>query len=378
MVASRLRAPLVARLDSAFDIDIKIDGDGAMGRIDEENAALSTAVAALSRGQVARTPTRLFQDLSDLVRANRAQEVVETYRHLRHGGALRTPLPKAAPGEVVLVCGGFGGPRHELLCGLSISGERILAAGGLGTNFAMMSTDNGRTFKTLPVDVGTGLRSFCVDGDTLWVTGERGMVARSDDGGRTFERVETGATTQANTLLKTNDIFWLSSDSGLFRSKDHGRSWTKVKIAGEVARPKVSQHGLLIPSSEGALYIGNIETGRTRKTSLSAGQSMWAATETNRGTVIVVGNAGTIFRSDDAGRSFTPIESGVTTSLENTACTAGGLLVVVGQGGVILRSTDDGRSFQPVPQTFSQDWWFGAVPWGEQVLVAGRQIVAVG
>jgi hypothetical protein len=47
-------------------------------------------------------------------------------------------------------------------------------------------------------------------------------------------------------------------------------------------------------------------------------------------------------RATDAGTAFEKVQSGVTTSLENVACTLNGLVVVVGQAGVILRSTDDG------------------------------------
>jgi photosystem II stability/assembly factor-like uncharacterized protein len=89
---------------------------------------------------------------------------------------------------------------------------------------------------------------------------------------------------------------------------------------------------------------------------------------------------GALYRSTDAGKTFDKIPSGVTTSLENVACTPNGIVVVVGQAGVILRSADDGASFERVEQPYTDGWFFGAAPFGDQVLVAGaeRLLLTVG
>lgn len=263
------------------------------------------------------------------------------------------------------------GPQQgwaNLVTQIVVRGERVVLCGGGGKNLLLVSDDGGKTFVPRSVDVGTGLRCYFEDGEATYVCGQSGLLARSRDGGRTFEAVTTGAVKCAQTVLRADGALWSTGDSGAFRSVDDGVTWTKIDaIEGEIARPQDSELGLLLPTSEGRLFISR--GGMIHPTGLEAAGAIWAACVTPKGTIIAVGEPG-ILRSTDKGATFEHVTK-ARGSLQNVACTASGRLVVVGQNGVLLHSGDDGASFQRVEQRHTKDWLFAVTAVGERVLVGG-------
>ena len=66
------------------------------------------------------------------------------------------------------------------------------------------------------------------------------------------------------------------------------------------------------------------------------------------GTGFVVGDAGTILKSTDAGATWAPLQSGTTNNLYEVYFFDGNQGVVVGDQGLILRTTDGGAMWQGV------------------------------
>ncbi len=376
LYGASIRTPLCVFLGHEFDVPNEIDGEQASTVFAEQHQALTQAAAALTREP--RVAYGVFLQVAKLIAAGRALEFVDAYRAERSGEGVQVAVPRATPGAVIPFCESQLKQARATLCGITVDGARIYAAGGLGMSMALVSDDGGRVFREMRVSFGTGLRKFTFDGDALYVCGERGMLARSNDGGATFEPVTTGATICMNTILRGDGALWACGDFGAYQSRDDGQSWSKVDVLGEITRPQDSALGVLLPSDKGHLYIAR--DGVIQKASLDVGVALWAACATNEGTILAVGSSGAIHRSTDGGKRFQKVASGVITSLENVACTQGGLIVIVGQAGVILRSTDDGAHFERVPQRYTEGWLFGAAAMGDQVLVAGaeRLILTVG
>jgi hypothetical protein len=64
----------------------------------------------------------------------------------------------------------------------------------------------------------------------------------------------------------------------------------------------------------------------------------------------VVGDAGTVLKTTDAGAHWTPVTSGTTANLYSIIHPENGLFFAVGSGGTILRSTDPtGATWTQIP-----------------------------
>ena len=68
------------------------------------------------------------------------------------------------------------------------------------------------------------------------------------------------------------------------------------------------------------------------------------------GIAFVVGDAGTILKSTDAGATWAPLQSGTTNILRAVYFFNGNQGVAVGDKGLILRTTDGGAMWQSVGQ----------------------------
>ena len=138
----------------------------------------------------------------------------------------------------------------------------------------------------------------------LFIVGEQGSMFRSADWGQTWQRVAGPyegslfgviGTARANTLL----AFGLRGN--LWRSTDFGDSW----------------HNIALDGSRGPLEFG------------LAGASLLGD-----GSLVLVGNGGTVLRSTDDGQTFSVFNRPDRIALSSVVGTSDGKLVLAGQGGV--------------------------------------------
>jgi photosystem II stability/assembly factor-like uncharacterized protein len=288
----------------------------------------------------------------------------------------RVPKPKASVDargrryQVSVVHRAGASGWGSLISRIIVDGDRVTLCGGGGQNLLQVSEDGGETFAPERVNVGGGLRMLLVDGETTWVCGEYGLLARRSGRRKLFTRVEVGAQKCMQTLLRADGALWATGDSGAFRSFDDGETWAKVPgLPGEITRPQDSPLGVLLPSDTGRLYICRRHV--VTATEVRAAHALWAACATPAGTILAVSDGGEILRSVDGGKTCEEVDSGVDTSLEYVVCTPSGRVFIVGNHGVILCSEDDGQSFFPIKQKHTKRWLFAATVVDERVLVAG-------
>ncbi|MHC8306028.1 WD40/YVTN/BNR-like repeat-containing protein [Pseudomonas sp. PB3P13] len=138
----------------------------------------------------------------------------------------------------------------------------------------------------------------------LFVVGEQGSMFRSADWGQTWEKLEGPyegsffgviGTAQANTLL----AYGLRGN--LFRSTDFGTSWEPVQLK----------------ATRGALEFG-----------------LSGATLLDDGSIVIVGNGGSVVRSSDDGLTFSVFNRADRISVSAVTAAGDGNLILAGQGGV--------------------------------------------
>lgn len=205
------------------------------------------------------------------------------------------------------------------------------------------STDAGRTWSALPVP---GLQAHSpinmgptrvtqilfdpIDTGVLWTTVEIGGIFRSEDGGATWSPCDTGLVSQdvhGIAVMRDADgshLALATTNRGLHRSKDRGRSWTFQQLDApwqytrSVVPHPIDPASLFVtngngpPGNDGRL-LRSRDYGRTFvpvELPTTVNSTVWSlATHPHMPQVMFVAtNLGQVFRSDDAGETWTRLE----------------------------------------------------------------------
>lgn len=187
------------------------------------------------------------------------------------------------------------------------------------------------------------------DTSTGFAIGAYGALLTTTDGGLHWQdvsdRVDNPDQFHFNAIgaVKDAGLFIVGEQGSLFRSRDWGQSWEKVQGPYEG-----SLFGLLATGEPQTLLVYGLRGNLFRSTDFG---DTWAnvplqgprgplefalsgATRLDDGTLVLVGNSGTVLRSKDDGKTFSLFNRPDRLSLSAVTGGAGGTLVVAGQGGV--------------------------------------------
>lgn len=248
-----------------------------------------------------------------------AESAALTWRWLhQHGGQARGP-------------NGLG----ATFLAVGRQGSRIYAMGPVQS---IRSENGGATWAELPrTHNGWGV-AFGPEG--LILLGGRGKVNRSTDGGKTWKEIKTPEDGFV-TAISLDGHQGIAVGRSVLRSTDAGASWRRVKA------PMVNYHDIA----------------------------------TRGRTIVVVGGAGLVMRSEDGGETWR--EHWLPThALLTSVAFAGERVVVITTGdGTLLRSTDAGRSWAMIPSpakarlrgiAFSNGEGLAVGYWGEVIRTTDR------
>ncbi|HKS12274.1 MAG TPA: YCF48-related protein [Pseudomonas sp.] len=151
----------------------------------------------------------------------------------------------------------------------------------------------------------------------LFIVGEQGSMFRSGDNGQTWSRVESpyeGSLFGVIGTAQTRTLLAFGLRGNLLRSTDFGDSWQRIEL--KAAR-------------------GELEFG------------LASATLLDDGSLILVGNGGSVLRSHDDGQTFSVVNRADRIALAGVSGLAGDRLLLVGQGGVHIASANGAQDVQP-------------------------------
>lgn len=229
----------------------------------------------------------------------------------------------------------------------------------LGTHEGLFtSADGGRTWSQTSLVGQDAMNLARPDGDTVWAAGHL-MLARSDDGGASWEDVRPEGLPSLDVHgfavdASNDEILWAAiAGEGLYRSTDDGASFALVNgdfgrgvmalaslpdgrlLAGDMERQGLFASddggktwddvvegqimGIAVGSADpkrilasGSAVLRSTDGGRSWDQVLSipsgSGPIAWSASDPN--VAYVVGFDRSLHRSDDAGRSWTPVVAG--------------------------------------------------------------------
>lgn len=250
---------------------------------------------------------------------------------------------------------------RSLLLEIAHAGSRLVVVGDRG--HILYSDDQGKNWVQAQVPARQLLTAVhFVDARHGWAVGHDALILASEDGGQTWQTQFEDPQREAPLL----DVWFKDARNGfavgaygtLLATGDGGRNWQDI---GERLDNEDQYHlngiawvkdaGLFIVGEAGSMFRSTDDGLNWEKLEGPYQGSLFGVTGTAQAsTLLVYGLRGNLFRSTDFGDSWTKIDlvaarGPLDFSLANATLLGDGSLVLVGNGGSVLRSSDDGRSF---------------------------------
>lgn len=220
------------------------------------------------------------------------------------------------------------------------------------------------------------------DGERLVVVGEAGHILFSDDNGLSWVHADVPVSLAITAVAFAGpEQVWATAHHGyLLRSTDSGTSW-QVKLTGsDVARLSVGAIERRV--AELQVMVDNAQPDAREELQWVLDDAMFALDEAsaaiddgmttpllnvwfaNDRDGYVLGAYGIFLRTRDGGDTWTVegnrLENPDNYHLYDIARTPSGTVIVVGEAGTLLRSPDDGNEWERVDATYTGSY-FGAV-----------------
>lgn len=303
---------------------------------------------------------------------------------------------------------------HQMLTAAARAGKRIVAVGRGGS--IVYSDDEGLTWRPAgKVPTSAMLTTVAFANDRVgWAAGHLGVVLRTTDGGVTWERqldgaqaaqlvladaerragtssgddaqpavktarflVQDGPNKPFLTLLVQSDTqVEVAGAFGLvFDTPDGGAHWVPQMARFDNARglhlyaAARSGPDLVYVGEQGAMLRGPAE-GMLKRVATPYPGTMFGVLNTAQGGLIAYGLRGNVLLSENGGRDWRQVVSGLATSIQAGTVLADGTLLLGSETGQLAASRDGGKSFKVLARTVQ--------PAAAMLALAGRTVLVLG
>lgn len=241
------------------------------------------------------------------------------------------------------------------------AGKRLVAVGDRG--HILYSDDQGATWTQAKVPTRQLLTAvFFVDDKHGWAVGHDAQILASEDGGVTwvkqFEDLKREAPLLDVWFKDLNSGFAVGAYGALLETTDGGKNWADVSDRLDNtdqfhlnAIAAVKDAGLFVVGEQGSMFR-SADWGQTWEKLEGPYQgSLFGVIGTAQpDTLLAYGLRGNLFRSTDFGSTWAPIElkaarGSLEFGLSGATLLDDGSIVIVGNGGSVISSSDNGQTF---------------------------------
>lgn len=243
--------------------------------------------------------------------------------------------------------------KSAVLLDLARAGARLVAVGERG--IVLLSDDNGVNWRQAVVPVSVSLTAVqFVDANTGWAVGHAGVVLASRDGGEHWVVQMDG--------LRAAQLELAAATAQRPSASDPDAASARVQTAERLAAEGADKPFLALQfvDARQGLIVGAYGLAFRTDDGGTTWQSIMGQIDNPMGAHLsaiaqqgehwfLAGEQGFLARSDDAGKSFTQLQSPYTGSFFTLQMRDDGVLLVAGLKGNAFSSSDLGEHFQPVP-----------------------------
>lgn len=270
-------------------------------------------------------------------------------------------LAAAAPASDIVYAVESAKASKSLMLDVVHAGKRLVAVGDRG--HILYSDDQGATWTQAKVPTRQLLTSvFFADDKHGWAVGHDAQILASEDGGATwtkqFEDLKRESPLLDVWFQDVNSGFAVGAYGALLSTTDGGKNWEDAsdRLDNEDqyhlnAIAAVKDSGLFIVGEQGSMFR-SADWGQTwEKLEGPYEGSLFGVIGTAQAnTLLAYGLRGNLFRSTDFGTTWEPVElkaarGALEFGLSGATLLDDGSIVIVGNGGSVIRSNDNGETF---------------------------------
>jgi photosystem II stability/assembly factor-like uncharacterized protein len=245
--------------------------------------------------------------------------------------------------------------RRVLLTDAVHLGNRIVAVGDRG--YILYSDDQGTHWSRAKSPAAPLLTAVQFhDAKNGWAVGHDTVILATADGGVTWTQQFSAAAEQRPLM----DVLFASPQQGIaigaygayYETGDGGKSWNARKVLDDDKHLNAIVRladGKLVILGEAGTILTSADAGKTWTAVPSPYKgSLFGGVVADDGALIAFGLRGRIYRSSDAGKTWKQVDNASQATLMGGARLPDGAIVLVGAAGMVLVSRDNGQSFQRV------------------------------
>jgi photosystem II stability/assembly factor-like uncharacterized protein len=267
---------------------------------------------------------------------------------------------------------------HSLLLDIAITDSGFVAVGERG--HILISAD-GRSWQQVKAPTRSTLTTVSAQGGAVWAGGHDGVILNSNDAGKTWQR-QRAQPWSADSQLLTNgspvlDTLFVSASEGyavgayslLLKTVDGGATWSELSIAGSAPAQQSSE---LVATDSGVFDDSDLTLAAESDPHLNA------IARTASGRLLVMGERGAGFRSDDSGATWSSIRLPYGGSVFGLLSLGGEQVLSFGLRGNVYQSDDAGSVWRKIDSGTETSLIGGTVSAdGSILLVGGNGTIAL-
>lgn len=242
---------------------------------------------------------------------------------------------------------------RSLLLDVARAGSRLVVVGDRG--HVLLSDDEGRTWRQVIVPTRAMLTGVSFgDGRHGWAVGHDGVILATADGGETWTRQD--GTSDLETVWL--DVFFSDARIGLAVGAygkvqitlDGGKTWQPGAAPPEELHlnhiTATDRDTVFVAGEAGTLLTSTDARQGWRQLDVAYDGSLYGSLALGDGKLLAFGLRGRVFYSKDAGESWTPRETAAPVLIQAGVRLNSGLVVLAGLGGNFHLTSDEGASFR--------------------------------